>query len=214
MTTTISRVVILAMLYVATICGDCSKRKVCFGTSKTYSFAVNGRAFPDSDSLFVNDTIWVEINFPTTLIDNNTQTTINYTDAENLGTDISFIQFIGGSINNPGAVAAANDFDYKLILGTFVFDSYLPEKNKDYLFVQLGSEYKFKLGIIPKKVGNFSFAFGDAANVYTKNNKCDKAGFSITFANTSQHLYFYEQNRPGYTPSEYERTHMYCFKVK
>jgi hypothetical protein len=101
-----------------------------------------------------------------------------------------------------------------LVYGVFVPDDFLPNQNRDYLFIEANSEYKFKLGIIPKRVGVFTFSPSNSGTVRRANDNCSKAVFNITFANTNQHLYVYEQNRPGYTPSEYERTHMYCFKVK
>jgi hypothetical protein len=214
MTIKLNRIVILLLLVMTFIYGDCSKNKGCLGANETYSFSVNVHAFPDADSVSINDTIWLEINFPVNLVDLNTQTTVNFSNAKNLGTDITFHRFIGGSFSDPGVFPGANDFEYKLIHGTFVPDSHLPDQNKDYLFSESGSMYKFKLGIIPKRQGIFGISPGNVANVYRNDQKCEKAGFQITFSNTNQHLYFYEQNRPGYTLSNYESTHVYCFKVK
>jgi hypothetical protein len=191
---------------------SCNKRINC--RDILYSFQTNIKAFPDLDSLNINDTIWLEFSCSTQLADLNSGQSIDYSGAENFGTAIGIFEFTGGSVNNPGGTGAVDAFEYKLIHGVFIPDSHLPNENKDYEFAEIGSEYKFKLGIIPKRHGIYTISPGDAANVYTKKNKCDKAGFAIKFTNTNQHLYFYEQNRPGYTPSEYERTHMYCFKVK
>ncbi len=206
------RIIILLLFSYMLIYSTCKKRINC--NEIIYSFQTNIRTFPDVDSLNVNDTIWIDFSCPTKLMDVYSGNIIDYSGAENFGTDISFLEFTGGSVNNPGGIAAVDAFEYKLIYGIFIPDSHLPNQNKDYKFIEVGNEYKFKLGIIPKRSGIFTFSPGNATNVYTKQNKCDKASFSITLANTNQHLYFYEQNRPGYTPSEYERTHMYCFKVK
>ena len=206
------RVIILFLISCLSIYSSCKKRINC--NEIIYSFQTNIKAFPDLDSIYINDTIWLDFSCPTQLLDAYSARTVNYTGAENFGTDVSFLEFTGGSVANPGGIAAADAFEYKLIYGIFIPDNHLPNQNKDYKFIEIGNEYKFKLGVIPKRRGIFTVSPGNATNVYTKNNKCDKANFSITFANTNQHLYFYEQNRPGYTPSEYERTHMYCFKVK
>jgi hypothetical protein len=194
------------------IYSTCNKRLNCNVT--IYSFETNIKAFPDSDSINIGDTIWFELICPTKLRDAISGTMIDYRGAENFGIAIRIFELTGGTVSVPGGVGAVFDFDYKLVFGEFIPDNLLPNENRDYKFVEVGNEYRFKLGVIPKKSGIFSISPGNAANVYTKRNKCDKASFSITFANTNQHLYFYEQNRPGYTPSEYERTHMYCFKVK
>lgn len=179
-----------------------------------YSFATNIKAYPDIDSISINDTVWLEFLSPTRLTDIATGAMIDYSSATNLSTSINFDEFTGGSISNPGAIPAVDAFEYKLIYGIFVPDDFLPERNRDYRFIETNNEFKFKLGIIPKRVGVFSLAPSNSATVRRANDNCSEAGFSITFATTNQHLYFYEQNRPGYTPSEYERTHMYCFKVK
>ena len=206
------RKIILVFIAYLLVYASCKRKINC--NVIIYSFETNIESFPDLDSINIGDTIWIQLSCPTHLRDAISGNTIDYSGAENFGTDINFFEFTGGSFSDPGVTAAVSAFDYKLIYGVFIPDSHLPGQNRDYEFDEVGDKYLFKLGIIPKRKGVFSFSPGNATNVYTKKNKCDKASFLITFANTNQHLYFYEQNRPGYTPSEYERTHMYCFKVK
>jgi hypothetical protein len=203
---------LLTIIYFTTVYSSCNKGIIC--NQATYSFSTGIKAQPDLDSVNINDTVWLDFSCSTNLIDLVSGGNIDYSGAENFGTDINFFEFVGGNINNPGVVAAVSAFDYKLVYGTFLPDSHLPEQNRDYNFAEVANEYKFRLGIIPKRRGIFSFSPGNAINVYRRNDRCTKAGFQITFTNTNQHLYFYEQNRPGYTPSVYEQTHMYCFKVK
>lgn len=203
---------IVVIVYVLSVYASCNKHGDCL--TQTYSFATCIKAYPDTDSLNINDTIWLDFSCPTRLVDLGTGNMIDYSGAGNLGTAIDFLEFTGGSISNPGAIPAVNAFEYKLIYGVFIPDNVLPEKNRDYNFTEVNSEYKFRLGIIPKRTGIFAIAPGNASNVYRNNDYCTKAGFSIIFSNTNQHIYFYQQNRPGYIPSQYELTHMYCFKVK
>jgi len=202
----------LLLVYFLTIQSHCSKKLNCSET--IYSFEIHSKAFPDSDSILINDTIWIEVACSTLLLDKFSQNTIDYSGAENLGTVIRCHKFTGGDFLNPGVIGAVDDFYFALIYGSVVQSSINPSTNREFLFNEANNNYRFKVGVVPKKTGIFSIAVLDAANVYTGKNKCDKAGFSITFTNTNQHVYFYEQNRPGYTPSEYERTHIYCFKVK
>ena len=206
------RSLILLFIIVFTTYSSCHKGVGC--NQLTYSFSTYFKAYPDADSVDINDTIWLEFSCPVVLNDVNSGASINFSGASNLGTSIDYVKLIGGSVSNPGVIPAANSFDYKLAIGAFIPDPLQPEKNRDYAFTQVGGEYKFKLGIIPKQPGIFALAVSDAPGIYRSNDHCVKAGFSITFANTNQHTYFYEQNRPGYTPSQYERTHTYCFKVK
>lgn len=114
--------------------------------------------------------------------------------------------------NNPGVVPSANSFENILIMGSSV-NSVNPQQLQEFLFEEKNGMYLFKVGVVSQKKGLFMIAPGDAANVYRKNDECTKANFSLTLKDTDQHLYLYEQSRPGYMPSEYERTHMYCFKV-
>jgi len=196
-------------LFVLTnIYATCNKRLDCDRT--VYSFEGNFTASPDEDSIQLNDTIFLELAMPTTLKNVPTNQIVDFGKAVNLGTNISFDKL---QDNNGDVQFCADCFELKLIHGSFVPDDLLPDRNKDYLFEETDSQYIFKLAIIPKATGTFCFAVGNATNVYTSKNKCDKAGFSLTFKNTSQHLYLYEQSRPGYTVSDYEKTHMYCFKV-
>ena len=190
---------------------SCDRRITCNQT--IYTFATNMVAYPDLDSINLNDTIWVEYNQSTTFIDLQTGLNIDYRYAENFGIGLTFDKFIGGSVSNPGTIPAVSAFSTVLAQG-FELSSLQPNRIKSFNFLEEGGRYKFKIAIIVKDTGIFSVSISNAANVYRKNDKCTKAGFEITFANTNQHLYFYEQNRPGYTPSQYERTHMYCFKVK
>lgn len=205
------RRLILVVIYAFSVYASCNKNTDC--VSQTYSFDTHIKAYPDNDSININDTIWLEYISSTILPDLATGDLVEYSKA-NLSMSKDFVEFTGGSISNPGVVPSVNAFDYKLVHGSFIPDDLSPEKNRDYSVQENNSAYRFKLGIIPKRVGIFSIAVTNASNVYRLNDLCSKASFKITFANTNQHLYFYEQNRPGYTPSEYERTHMYCFKVK
>ena len=201
---------VLIIINMAIFFINCTPKFDCANTN--YSFATNIKAYPDLDSIKVNDTIWLEYNTPTQLTDIVTNKIIDYSQAGNLGIGISYLELIGGNFNDPGAIPAANFFDNILVIGTSVQNSQT-DQVREFLFTETSGAYQFKMGIVPKKKGLFSIGIGDAANVYRKNDACTKAFFSITFKDTNQHLYLYEQSRPGYTPSEYEQTHVYCFKV-
>ena len=203
---------ILFFIYIVTVQGSCKKRIAC--KESLYAFQENVQVFPDRDSVTIGDTIWFKFTSDKNFIDITSGNVINYSNAENLGTDISFVKFVGGSISDPGVIPAANFFDYYLVHGSFIPDAHLPEQNRDYRFAETNNEYLFLLGIIPKQTGIYAIGHGDAIGVRTRNNGCDKASFSLYYTNTNQHLYLYQQNRPGYIISGYESTHMYCFKVK
>ncbi|HEV8083302.1 MAG TPA: hypothetical protein VGP55_08885 [Chitinophagaceae bacterium] len=211
MATKIYTVAILLIIAMTTTFSTCKKGVL--GCSETvYNFKINIKAYPDLDSIHIGDTIWLEVNTPTDLKDISSSKVVNYSGAANFGTAISFLKFTGGSINNPGAVYSANDFRYYIASGQQVNNPFV-EGIREYLFVENNSLFKFKLAIIPNQNGIYSIGISDAANVYRKSDKCTKSYFEIDFANTNQHLYFLQNNRPGYLIEGSELTHLYCFKV-
>ncbi len=209
MTTILTRVAILIFILWITTQASCNKNCV----ESKYSFKIGIKASPNLDSINLNDTIWLEVNESTTLKDLSSDNIVDYSNASNLGTAISFGEFIGGSVSNPGGIPAVNAFNYNLITGK-EFVHYLPAQTKEFNFDESQGRYKFKLGVIAKRKGIFSISISNAANVYSKNDKCTKASFAINLKETNNHIYFLEQNRPGYIPSGLELTNMYCFKVK
>lgn len=208
-------VVILFIVGLTSVYSNCNcKKGIAINCAETkYSFQMNIQIKNDLDSIKINDTIWVQLTSPTILQDINTGKIIDYSNAENLGMSISYDRFVGGDYLNPGVVPAANVFGYKLITGKFLPDELLPEHNRDYGFEEFNNQYQFQLGIVPKQAGVFALGISDATNVFTKEDRCTKANFLISIADTDQHLYFLEENRPGYIVSDYEAKHMYCFKV-
>ena len=199
----------LELLFILLVSSTC--RKNCI--EKNYSFSINVNARPNLDSININDTIWLELDTPTLLTDINSGNPIEYSSAANLSTVIQAGRFVGGSVLNPGVVDADNEFEFVVVKGSALQNNN-PGVITEIKPLENNGHYLIKCGIIPKIKATYGIAISNAVNVYRITEKCDKAGFSITFANTNQHLYLYEQNRPGYTLSEYERTHMYCFKVK
>jgi hypothetical protein len=204
------RTTIIILIAGSAVFATCNKKLDC--TQTVYSFEGNYKAYPDLDSIHINDTIWIELNEPTQLQDLMTNRWVDYSGAENFGPSIQYLQLTGGDVLNTGVVPAGNLFDNVLILGTTI-PSNQPELVLGFKCKEENGMYRFKLGIVPKSNGLFTIGASDATGVYRKSNKCDKASFSLIFKNTNQHLYLYEQSRPGYTPSMYERSHLYVFKV-
>ncbi len=202
-------ILILLLIFEISISSSCNKLN-CANT--VYNFQISGKIYPDKDSIHIGDTIWVEINASTQFIDITSGKIIDYSGAINLGNALSVDIFTGGSISDPGTAYAANKFNYFLLAGNSVNNSFT-ERIREYLFSENNSKYSFKLAIIPLLKGIYTIAISNAANVYRQSDKCAKASFEINLQNTNQHLYFYQNNRPGYVMSDYERTHMYCFKV-
>lgn len=199
----------LTAIYLITISSSCNK----LGCANTvYNFKISAKAYPDIDSIHINDTLWLEINAPVNLTDITSNKIIDYSGAANLGSALSFVKFTGGSVSDPGGVYSANSFMYFVVEGKQVINSFT-DGIREFLFLENNNLYKFKVGVIPQQTGVFSIGFSNAANVYRKSDNCTKAGFRINFENTNQHLYFLEMNRPGYVITGPDLTSTYYFKV-
>ena len=207
MKTIIYFIIITAFL---NIDATCSKRADC--REMDLSFEGFYKAYPDRDSIRTADTIWLESSIPVLQKNLATGEIVNFTGAVNLGFSISYIELKGGDLNSPGAISSAAEFTNVLIKGIESVPV-RPEQIRNFRFVEENGFYHFKLAIIPKKRGLFAIAPGNSGSVYTNDNKCWEAGFSLTFKDTNQRIFLYEQSRPGYAVSAYERSHMYVFRV-
>lgn len=162
---------------------QCRKSFGCAGT--LYNFKLGVKAYPDTETVIADDTIWLEINEPTTLQDIRTGRDINWSNAANLGSVLSFHQL---SNQNEFTVKAADKFDFHLVNGTKL-NSIDPSFEREYRFDEKNGYYLFKLGVIPKEKGTFRLFFSNAANVYLRNDRCSKSNFIINFRDTDQHYY-------------------------
>ena len=202
MVTKFTGVAILLAITMVTTFSTCKKK---FGCDEiVYDFQIGVKAHPDQDSINIGDTIWLEVNTPTTLKDTVSNKIIDYSDAANLGSAIGFAKFL----NKDSVVFAANSFDYILLQGQSVNNPNIT-KIREYLFIQENSNYLFKLAVIPKEVGIYLIGFSDADNVYRKSDKCTKAFFKINFIQTNQHYYL----NPNYQAGTIQ-SNSYYFKVK
>jgi len=183
--------VVLLLLIVGVAClqFQCNKSLDC--ANNRYGFEIGIKAYPDKDSVKVGDTLWLEMNEPTTLKDGGTGNMVDYSGAANLGSVISFHRL---SPANEFTEPSAGKFKMLLIEGRQV-ESIDSTWERQYLFAELDQFYVFKIGIISKDTGIFRLIFSNAANIYRNSDRCTKAAFSINFKNTDQHYHL----NPFYT---------------
>jgi hypothetical protein len=211
MATKILVVVILGLIGLTTIFSTCKKGLL--GCANTvYYFKAAAQEYHDNDSIPVGDTVWIEFNLPTSFIDLSSNKQIDYSNSINFGNFIRELKFTGGSILDPGTEYSPQDFKYILIVGNPTQNNF-PKEGQAYNFSELNNSYKLKVGLIPTMPGIYALSISDADGVYRKGDECTKAHFYFQLNNTNQHLYLYQNNRPGYQISDYERAHLYCFKV-
>ena len=109
-------------IYYLILFNGCGKK---FCASTTFNFKGSVKAYPDKDSIHINDTIWIELNTPSKLKDLTTGEMIDYSGAGNFGVAINFVRLTGGTISNPGSIPAANDFNLIIKEGSPVNNSQL-----------------------------------------------------------------------------------------
>lgn len=196
-------VLLLTSVVIATSFSTC-RRSACEEVS--YNFEVGMKIFPDRDSVRLNDTVWLQVDVPSNLRDLVSSKMIDYSNAENLGTDIALVELTG----NASFRGAFGNFHLYLEQGKLVQSSNDSTMIRDFLFNEANGNYIFLLGLIPLQKGIFRASWGNAVNVYRRNDKCTKADFSIVSEQTNAHSYFNTNNFPGIVT---DSTHMYCFKV-
>jgi hypothetical protein len=192
--------ILTIIILLSTIYATCKKDCV----MANYTFKLGVKAFPNLDSVFIGDTIWLDVNEPTTLRNIETGTLVSFNNATNLGSNIGFQEVLSATqFRN-----AANDFKFKIIFGIETANTN-PQLFRDYLFAEQNGRYLFKLGIVPLVVGVYRLGFGNAANVVRNNSPCERASFQIDFQQTDQHFYLYPGGA-GTPPGG----GVYYFKVK
>jgi hypothetical protein len=193
-----------ALIFFTCIQSTCKKDGACIESK--YSFEINVKAVPNSDSINVNDTIWLVLDESINLLDRTTNSSVNYDNAANLGSAIGFQKAI--FFPSLDFIPSAAKFNFILIDGQETSNANAT-LFREYLFSENSNKYKFRLGVIPKDTGIYRFVFSNAANVYRKNDNCTKASFEINFKQTNQHRYLI----PGFGNNT-SKGGDYYFKVK
>lgn len=185
-------------------CG-CKKLRLDCKTVK-YNFQLPAKAYPDTDSIKIGDTLWLEIDEPTILKDGISSSNIDYSGTENLGTVIGFDQLLGvGKL-----VYAIDKFHVTAIKGQKLNQTTI---DAEYRFIEEDKRFKFKLAIQPKEAGVFRLIIGNSNNTYRKSDKCTKANFNIEFKDTQLHAYFYNVFDPNAIIDASNKGNVYYFKV-
>lgn len=196
----------LIVISLTSIHSQCNKKLDC--RESVYNFAIGIKAYPDKDSINLGDTLWLEVNEPTTLNDLPTGRMIDFSGAANLGIAIGVAELISSNTTNTEGISF---FKFLLNTGNKVFR---PDttKYREYLFAEMNNRYEFRLGLIPQKKGIYKMFISNASNVFKITDKCTKANFGINFIDTEQHFHLNEVSFPGIILSG--KNGVYLFKVK
>jgi len=178
-----------------------------------YSFAATSQIVPDIDSIKIGDTLFLTSSFSTSLIDQRTGRTVDYSDANDIESTLSIAELINNDSTPEGSVY---NFKYYSEIGLIynATDIPNPETVQQLKYLQVGNTYQIKIGLIPQKPGIFALGIGNGlSNQRNHSSKCEKAAFTFTIANTAQHIYYYQNWRPSYHLSASDISKLYCFKV-
>ena len=108
--------------------------------SAVYNFQIGENIGPDSDSIKINDTIFLKVNASTKLNDLQTGILVNYSNTSNLGNVITLLRFLPDN----AVTGAINSFNLTLLKGTEVM-AVDPLSQKDVLFGEEHGNYIFSL---------------------------------------------------------------------
>ena len=176
-----------------------------------YSFKATAEFVPGQDTIQVGDTLFLVSVIPKRLYDSQSGKQVDYADAPSISNTLN-IQELPPNTDIPND--AVNQFSYYNIKGSVYNETNIPSPGRvqqlRYQSTTVG--YALNVAIISKKKGIYFFNIGNGLS-FGRSKQCEKANFETSISNSNQHLYYYEQARPGYTISDYERQHGYCFTV-
>lgn len=173
---------ILIGIYIFSVYSSCNKSIFC--SQNTYSFRANFIASPETDSIALNDTLWVTMNESTQFQDLSTNNAIDFSNAVNL----SFVFAMSKVFSATSIFPAADSFSYIMRKGINVSSIHL-DVIREFKPVEEAGRYKLEVGFIARKKGTYRVLIENSANVYTHDKPCEKAGFAVKFTNTDQHFY-------------------------
>jgi hypothetical protein len=176
-----------------------------------YHFSINSSFAIEKDSMPVGDTLWLTCESSTNMLDLNTKSQIDFSNAQNFGSaliisDINkFHSLIRGAVDSFDFVKARGDI--------YTIQNLDPNGTKQLNFAEGNDMYSLKIGMVAKRKGLYILSIVDIPNVvYRKGQEqCGKGSFEILNNNLNRHFYLFE-NLWG-PLSEYDKKHGYCVKV-
>ncbi len=199
MATKISTIFIFLAITITSVFNSCGKN-IIGACHQSFAFSIDAKVYPDKDSVNVGDTIFVEVNFPITLTDSSSGEIAHLDGASGVATDMGFEKLLSDS---PIVLDdAVHDFDFKLINGKEVspklHDTALI---KSFYFEEANGMFLFKLAIIPKDTGTFTFNLGASPDAEEKNSRCPTFTLNYLLKNTTDQHYYLYPGGAGVTPA-------------
>ena len=193
-------------LMASCICMQC--HKPC--NESDHYFSITSNILPEKDSVRVGDTLILTCTTPKIMHDENTNSNIDFKNAQNFGSALGILDVLKFLSSQRGAV---DSFNFIPISGDIYSDPALdPQGTKQLKFSETNTDYELKAIVITKKKGVYIFSIGDNPSVFIENRgKCGKASIEILNDNINKHLYLFEDALGQL--SDFDRKHSYCVKV-
>lgn len=176
-----------------------------------YTFNVSESFLPEKDSIGIGDTLWLLSSIPKLQTDVGTQKEIDFSNAENLGSNLIISDINKFTTPSRGAVDSFNFF--KINGDIFTIANTDADGVKQLSYEETAISYELKVGMIALKAGKYIFTVPDNPSVFRGGKtKCGLGNFQILNQNINKHLYLFEDLLGSL--SSYDSNHSYCLKVK
>lgn len=196
-------ITLITIVCIATGCG-----RSCLEAQ--YSFNIQQTFYPEKDSISIGDTLFLESSHSTTLNDSTLNSLVDFSGSD-MGGNLELLRLPDTSSIATGGM---DNFNIVFLTGKPSGNDNIPSQNKGCYFTESNNNYELKIRFVAKQKGIYLVSLGNAMGILKKKGGCEKANFLITNANSNNHLYFYANWLHSNAISKYEKTHLYCFKVK
>lgn len=189
MRTSLLNLIAFTLCLMLTGCPD----PICNNPDPSYAFAVTAYFTPEQDSLKIGDTLYLVSEFPTTMVPVGGQKPVDYSNSKGIENSLGMVELTSSGII---ATDAVPHFGYINKNKQIYNSKEIPNPNRfqQLQYEEKNGKYQLKVGFVPKKKGLYLFGIGSGlSNGKTEGDKCTKASFPTTIANTNQNLHHYEK---------------------
>lgn len=145
-----------------------------------YNFNAAAIISPGDDSIRVGDTILFTSIIPNTLVNVSTNQSIDYSNAENMATDIHIVVPL---IANPLS-GAVDSFNFIAVTGALQTHLIIPHAAKSVLFTQINGNYVLTFKMVALKKGIYTIGMIDVEN---SRKNCSTAYINVPISNADKH---------------------------
>ena len=178
--------------------------------SNVYAFQVSSIYTPDNNIFNLNDTIYINSEFPKNLTNVSTSQIIDYSNATGIGGNITFFEL---DTIQKIVIPGLTNFSCYSIVGSIAPGSIRPDYILDNIYEEGQDLYKFKLRVVPKKKGIYVIFISDLLSIGIRYRDCTNASFINKFSNRQGGIQLFQFAMGRLPASQFEEERMFCFRV-